>query len=225
MHLCMSSWRVRGYGASLIFPHRFQKSRHVLPRNMTEWSGKAGMLLFQITVDLCKASGTKVALFQTNFRYSVPIYVWIYENGVKELDPKPWFLRTIRPSLGPVNGQKVEKGGLWIKGRQTGRGRKKALTLLLIFISSTLETLFLARKKDARLGREFNFSTPFSKIQTFHIKRWTDHYNHCSSQSWALSKFILFMNRIDQVQGVYIYFVFLSRVYFIEHSAQLIKEH
>ena len=33
--------------------------------------------------------GTKVALFQTIFRYSVPIYVWIYENGVKELGPKP----------------------------------------------------------------------------------------------------------------------------------------
>ena len=32
-----------------------------------------------------------------------------------------------------------------MKGRKTGRGRKKALTLLLIFISSTLE--FLARKK------------------------------------------------------------------------------
>ena len=26
-----------------------------------------------------------------------------------------------------------------MKGRETGRGRKKALTLLLIFISSTLE--------------------------------------------------------------------------------------
>ena len=33
--------------------------------------------------------GTKVALFQTIFHYSVPIYVWIYENGVKELGPKP----------------------------------------------------------------------------------------------------------------------------------------
>ena len=45
------------------------------------------MLLFQVTVNLCKASGTKVAHFQTIFLYSVPLYVWIYENGVKELDP------------------------------------------------------------------------------------------------------------------------------------------
>ena len=39
------------------------------------------------------------------------IFVWIYENGVKELDPKLWFQWTFRPSLGPVNGEKVEKGG------------------------------------------------------------------------------------------------------------------
>ena len=39
------------------------------------------------------------------------MYVWIYENGVKELDPKPLFHRALRPCLGPVNGQKVERGG------------------------------------------------------------------------------------------------------------------
>ena len=44
------------------------------------------MVSFQITVDLCKASGTKVAHFQTILRYSVPIYVWIYENGVEEFN-------------------------------------------------------------------------------------------------------------------------------------------
>ena len=58
---------------------------------MTEWPGKAGMLSFQTTVDLFKDSGTKVAHFQTIFRYFVPIYVWIYQNGVKEQDSKPWF--------------------------------------------------------------------------------------------------------------------------------------
>ena len=54
---------------------------------MTEWPGKAGMLSFQITFDLCEASETKVAHLPTSFRYSVPIYVWIFENGVKELEP------------------------------------------------------------------------------------------------------------------------------------------
>ena len=45
------------------------------------------MLSFQITFDLGKASGIKVAQFSTIFRYSVPIYVLIFENGVKELEP------------------------------------------------------------------------------------------------------------------------------------------
>ena len=50
------------------------------------------MSSFRITVDLCKASETKLAHFQAIVRYSVPIYVWIYENGVKELDPThPYF--------------------------------------------------------------------------------------------------------------------------------------
>ena len=40
---------------------------------MTEWPGKASMLSFQITVDLYKASGAKVVLFQAIFCYSVPI--------------------------------------------------------------------------------------------------------------------------------------------------------
>ena len=45
------------------------------------------MLSFQITFDLGKASGTKVAQFLTIFRYSGSIYVLIFENGVKELEP------------------------------------------------------------------------------------------------------------------------------------------
>ena len=45
------------------------------------------MSSFRITIDLSKASGTKLAHFQTIFRYSVPIYLWIYENGAKEFDP------------------------------------------------------------------------------------------------------------------------------------------
>ena len=47
---------------------------------MTEWPGKADMLSFQITFDLCKASGNELAQSSTIFRYSVPIYVWIFEN-------------------------------------------------------------------------------------------------------------------------------------------------
>ena len=57
---------------------------------MTEWPGKADMLSFQITFDLCKASGNDFSLLaqsSTIFRYSVPIYVWIFENGLKELQP------------------------------------------------------------------------------------------------------------------------------------------
>ena len=42
-----------------------------------------------------------------------------------------------------------------MKGRQTGRGRKKALTLLLIFISSTL-----AKKRPLKALVEF-FHTVF----------------------------------------------------------------
>ena len=45
------------------------------------------MLPFQITFDLCKASGNELAQSSTIFRYSVPIYVWIFENGVEELQP------------------------------------------------------------------------------------------------------------------------------------------
>ena len=42
---------------------------------MTEWPGKADMLSFQITFDLCKASGNELAQFSTIFRYSVPIII------------------------------------------------------------------------------------------------------------------------------------------------------
>ena len=43
--------------------------------------------------------------------FQAVLYVWIFENGVKELHPRAWFHWTWRPSLGPKNGQKVEKGG------------------------------------------------------------------------------------------------------------------
>ena len=39
-----------------------------------------------------------------------------------------------------------------IKGRQTGRGRKKGLTFLLIFISSPLDIVSGEKKTPARLG-------------------------------------------------------------------------
>ena len=52
------------------------------------------------------------------------MYVWIYENGAKELDPKPWFQWTFRPSLGPVNGQKVEKGGQLKEEKRVEEGKK-----------------------------------------------------------------------------------------------------
>ena len=42
------------------------------------------MSSFRITVVLCTAPRTKLAYFQTIFCYSVPIYVWVYENGAKE---------------------------------------------------------------------------------------------------------------------------------------------
>ena len=52
------------------------------------------------------------------------MYVWIYENVVKELDPKPWFQWTLRHSLGPVNGQKVEKGVQWKEDKRVEEGKK-----------------------------------------------------------------------------------------------------
>ena len=64
---------------------------------MTEWPGKADMLSFQITFDLCKASGNELAQSSTIFRYSVPIYVWIFENGLKELALTLISLNFIRP--------------------------------------------------------------------------------------------------------------------------------
>ena len=56
--------------------------------------------------------------------FSCLIHVWIYENGVKELDPKPWFQWTFRPSLGPVNGQEVEKGRQWKEDKHVEEGKK-----------------------------------------------------------------------------------------------------
>ena len=49
---------------------------------MTEWPGKADMLSFHITFDLCKASGNELAQSSTIFRYSVPIYVLIFLKTV-----------------------------------------------------------------------------------------------------------------------------------------------
>ena len=44
---------------------------------------------------LILASGTRLALFQAIVRYSVPIYVWIYENGTKDLKShNPYFAST-----------------------------------------------------------------------------------------------------------------------------------
>ena len=55
----------------------------------------------------------KIYFFNFHLLNQAVVFVWIYENGVKELDPKPWFQWTFTPSLGPVNGQKVEKGRKW----------------------------------------------------------------------------------------------------------------
>ena len=38
----------------------------------------------RVTSELCKASGTNLALFQAIFRCSVPISDWICENGAKD---------------------------------------------------------------------------------------------------------------------------------------------
>ena len=57
------------------------------------------MSSFQITVDLCKVSGTKLAHFQTIVGFSVPMYVWFYENGAKELDPKHLYVSLISLNL------------------------------------------------------------------------------------------------------------------------------
>ena len=48
---------------------------------------KGRYVIVDITFDLCKASGNELAQSSTIFRYSVPIYVWIFENGLKELQP------------------------------------------------------------------------------------------------------------------------------------------
>ena len=74
--------------------------------------------------------------------FMIYIYVWIFEHGVKELEHKPWFHWTLRPSLGPVNGQKKEKGGQWKEDKRVEEG-KKAPTLLLIFISSTFSATWI----------------------------------------------------------------------------------
>ena len=51
------------------------------------WANSFPEALFQITFDLCKASGNELAQSSTIFRYFVAIYVWIFENGLKELQP------------------------------------------------------------------------------------------------------------------------------------------
>ena len=50
--------------------------------------------------------------------------------------------------LGPKNGQKVEKGGYQKEDKCAEEG-KKALTLLVIFISSTLEIVSGEKKTPA----------------------------------------------------------------------------
>ena len=42
------------------------------------------MSSFRITSELCKASGTKLAIFQAIYRYSGPISDWICKNGAKD---------------------------------------------------------------------------------------------------------------------------------------------
>ena len=61
--------------------------------------------------------------------------VWIHENGAKELEPKrPYFTLIslnlkafFKPSKRAKNRERRA-----MKGRLTGRGRKKALTFLLV---------------------------------------------------------------------------------------------
>ena len=89
-------------------------------------------------------------------------YVRIYENGTKaELEPKPGFQWTFRPSLGPVNGQKIERGGQWKEDKRVEEEKKHWLGFYNFYIVDFGEKYFW-REINARLGREFNFLAPFS---------------------------------------------------------------
>ena len=66
------------------------------------------------------------------------IYVWIYENGVKELHPTHPYFTLISLNLCAffMRSQRAKnRERRAMKGRKIGRGRKKGLIFLLIFIS------------------------------------------------------------------------------------------
>ena len=67
------------------------------------------------------------------------IYVWIYENGARELHPTPLFHLDFTKPLGILQaGQKIEKGRQWKEDKRV-QERKRGLTFLLIFLLLTLE--------------------------------------------------------------------------------------
>ena len=87
------------------------------------------------------------------FFFEAYIFVWIYENGVKELDSKPSFEWTFRPSLGPLNGQKHE--GQCKEDKRVEEGKKNNDFAFNFHIVDFGDSFCWV--KNARLGREFNW--------------------------------------------------------------------
>ena len=86
---------------------------------------------------LILASGTRLALFQAIVCYSVPIYVWIYENGTEDLKShNPYFASIFLNSSAASKPCKRAKHriSMAIKGRETGKRKENRLTFLFIFM-------------------------------------------------------------------------------------------
>ena len=119
--------------------------------------GRHHVWAFRITIDLFKASGTKLAHFHTIFHYSVPINVWIYENGAEEFESYyPHFTLIsllLNAAFKPCKRRKIEKARQW---KEDKRVEKKRTTFLLIFISSPLE-IVSGEKENVHSRREYHF--------------------------------------------------------------------
>ena len=78
----------------------------------------------------------------------------VLKNWTQNLD-----FTELRPSLGSKNGQKVRREGN--ERKINGQRKEKSTDFAFIFYIVDFGDSFW-REKNARLRREFNFSTPFS---------------------------------------------------------------
>ena len=105
------------------------------------WQGQYPTRSLRSLLRYCSCH-SNIKFISSRHRVISSIYVWIYENGVKEFASyHPYFTLIsllLKAASKPCKRAKNRERTA-MKGRQMGGGRENGLTFLLIFMSSPLE--------------------------------------------------------------------------------------